>query len=238
MKIKYFIYVIGVLQLIFLTLLTIDVTTNEDAIGRAIVGMVWGLVVLWVFIGGMIQLRVRESFREWILSIAIGWRIKFVLIAIVAALIEEAITVLMTNLAPVFGVEIGEAYITASANYLDVVLFHSVVVFVPMFIAWAWLLGRYDFNRYQVFLLFGLTGMAGEIISFGGAGILNMGLWVYVYGLMVYLAVYTLPERDNLKPVRWYHFPLAIIVPILAAIPIAIVIMFVHPVSIHFAEIG
>jgi hypothetical protein len=35
------------------------------------------------------------------------------------ALMEEAITSSMTNLAPLFGVKIGEAYITASTNYFD-----------------------------------------------------------------------------------------------------------------------
>ena len=32
------------------------------------------------------------------------------------------------------------AHITASTNYFTVVCFHSVVMFVPMFIAWAWML--------------------------------------------------------------------------------------------------
>ena len=36
-------------------------------------------------------------------------------------LLEEAITTLMTNCAPFLGVSIGQAYITASANYFDVV---------------------------------------------------------------------------------------------------------------------
>ena len=40
----------------------------------------------------------------------------------------------MTNCAPLFGVEMGEVYITASGNDMDVVLFHSVVVFVPQFL--------------------------------------------------------------------------------------------------------
>ena len=39
----------------------------------------------------------------------LDWRIKFVLFATVLALIEEAIAVSMTNLAPFFGVKVGEA---------------------------------------------------------------------------------------------------------------------------------
>lgn len=54
-------------------------------------------------------------------------------------------TTKMTNMAPLFGVKMGEAHITASANYLDVALCHSVVVLVPTCIAWALLLRYYDF---------------------------------------------------------------------------------------------
>lgn len=71
------------------------------------------------------------------------WQVKFILLGIIAmTLLEEAITTFMTNLAPFFGVKVGEAYITACTNYLDVVLLHSVIVFVPWFIAWAWILKR------------------------------------------------------------------------------------------------
>lgn len=66
--------------------------------------------------------------------------------------------------APLLQVEpsIGKAYITASANYLEVVCFHSVVMFIPLFIAWACILSRYQFRPFAVFLLFGLTGTLAE----------------------------------------------------------------------------
>ena len=111
------------------------------------------------------------------------------------ALLEEAVTTTMTNLAPVLGVAIGQAYITASANYLDVVLGHSVIVFVPMFAAWAWLLSRYDFRPAEVFLLFGLTGTLAEAGTFGPQMLAMAGVWVWVYGLMVWLPAYALPRQ-------------------------------------------
>ena len=46
---------------------------------------------------------------------------------ILLAMLEEVVTTSMTNCAPLFGVKIGEAYITASSNYFDVILRHSVV---------------------------------------------------------------------------------------------------------------
>ena len=74
------------------------------------------------------------------------------------ALIEEVITTTMTNCAPLLGTTPEEAHITASTNYFVVVCFHSVVVFVPMFIAWALMLSRWDFSPLKVLLLFGITG--------------------------------------------------------------------------------
>ncbi len=234
MSIKTFLRIIGIFQIIFLILLTIDVNVNQDAVGQAIMGMVWGLILLWVVIGGSLIRRWRDPIRAYVQNLGFNWRFKFVALATLCALIEEAITVAMTNLAPVFGVKVGEAYITASANYLDVVLLHSMIVFIPMFFAWTLLLQRYAFKPLQVFVLFGFTGMLGEIISFGGTGILNMGLWIYVYGLMIFLSAYSIPENLEAKPVRFYHYPLAIIFPFLLAIPLAIVIIVIHPVGIHF----
>jgi hypothetical protein len=78
---------------------------------------------------------------------------------------------------------VGEAYITASADYLDVVLFHSVVVFLAQFATWAWLLRRYDFSPFSVFLLFGLGGAVNETL-FAGPQPLALAQWILVYGLM------------------------------------------------------
>src|SRR5262249_27964594 len=136
----------------------------------------------------------------------------------------------------------GQAYITASGNYLDVILFHSVIVFVPMFIAWAWLLSRYQIIPNAAFLCFGVTGVVAESISFGLQNFLNLGFWGFVYGLMVYLPVYSLPDERGAVSPRWWHFPLAIFFPVLVAI-IFIILLEIgksiagippHP-SIHFS---
>ena len=58
----------------------------------------------------------------------------------------------MTNLAPWFGVKVGEAYITASTYYMDAVALPSVVMFVPMFVGWVVILMRYPFSPFSVFL--------------------------------------------------------------------------------------
>ena len=123
--------------------------------------------------------RFREPIRAIVLKIRFDWRLKFVLFATCLALTEEAITTTMTNLAPLFGVKIGEAYITASTNYVDVVALHSVVMFVPLFVGWAVILSRYAFTPFFVFLLFGLTGTAMET-NLGMKNPLEFALWIFV----------------------------------------------------------
>jgi hypothetical protein len=204
---------------------------------RAVLLMGTGLVVIWVLIGGMTSLIFRNRIRNLILGIRLDWRFKFVLFATLLALLEEAITTTITNLAPVFGVPLGSAYITASSNYLDVVFLHSVVVFIPMFIGWAVLLRRYNFSPNAVLLLFGITGITAEA-SFGGTqAFAEFGLWIFVYGLMVYLPAYTLPSERGAKQPLWYHYIMAIFFPVLFSIPVAIIIGLVHPIKIHFLPI-
>ncbi len=131
----------------------------------------------------------------------------------------------MTNLAPLWGVPVERAHVTASANYLEVVLLHSVVVFVPMFAVWAWLLGRYRFHPATVFLLFGITGLLAETLSFGLANPLLAGFWIYVYGLMVYLPACAFPPGPNRRRPRSAVVIGGILLPLLAAVPVAVLLM-------------
>jgi hypothetical protein len=168
--------------------------------------------------------------------------VTFVLSCVLLALVEEAITTTMTNCAPFFGVAVGEAYITASANYFDVVLFHSVVVFVPLFIGWAVMLRRWAFSPFQVFLLFGITGTLCETISFGPQNLGNAPFWILVYGLMVWLPAYAVPATRPARPPRMRHCILAVFLPFLF-LPLVLVLapwLWLTPPHppIHFPPIG
>lgn len=220
----------------------ITALTLPSRTGRAVLGMGWGLIVLWVFVGGALMHRHRRVLAARADYYIRGtWRQRFVVFCTLLALIEEAITTSMTNLAPLFGVRVGEAYITASTNYLDVVGLHSVIVFIPMFVAWAFLLGRFAFTPFQAALLFGITGTLAEC-TFGPQHLLEFGLWIPVYGLMVYLPAYSIPERPGVAAPRWWHFPLAVIMPFpfVALFPVAFVLRWLffpnHP-DIHFPPI-
>jgi hypothetical protein len=177
-----------------------------------------------------------ERMPSWI-AVTHLWKL---LGATLLAMIEEVITTSMTNLAPLLGVAAGKAYITASANYLDVICFHSVVMFIPLFVGWTWMLSRYRFSPFAVFLLFGLTGTMAEA-TFGPQHLMEFALWIYVYGLMVYLPAYCIPGERPAREVRWWHYPLAVIVPFLfeVLVPTGLLIKLISPghPKIHFPPI-
>lgn len=198
------------------------VLVGGDDREQAIIKMAWGLLLIWVVFGGVLMVRFRAPIVAFVERLPGDWRAKFVLFATILALLEEAVTTTMTNLAPVFGSRIGEAYITASANYIHVVLFHSVIVFVPMFVAWALLLARYAFPPKVVFLLFGLTGTVAEANIDISA--LWAGFWFFVYGLMVYLPAHTVPSNREARRPAARHYLLAVLLPIAFSVPVAVVV--------------
>jgi len=208
---RWLLIAIGVYSCALVTLLNVILLGSGNTKDRAIILMADGMIVLWIIVGGSFTPVLRKRPVPRLAAIRIDWRVRFVLFCTVMALIEEAITTSMTNLAPLFGSTPEEAHITASTNYFKVVCFHSVVMFVPMFVAWAWMLSRWDFSPLKVLLLFGITGSLAE------AGInptsLIGGFWVFVYGLMVYLPACTVPRDRSAKRPRWWHYPLAVILP-------------------------
>jgi hypothetical protein len=210
---------IGVYSLLLVGFLNAVIFASGKRVDRAIFLMADGLILLWIVVGGALTPMLRRRLVPRLMAVPIDWRLRFVLLCTMMALVEEVITTSMTNLAPWFGATPKEAHITASTNYFHVVLFHSVVVFVPMFIAWAWMLSRWDFPPLRVLLLFGLTGSLAEA-SINPTSLIG-GFWVFVYGLMVYLPACTVPHDRPARPPRKRHHLLAVFLPLLAAAPIA-----------------
>jgi hypothetical protein len=195
---------------------------NPNPDERAIIFMGLSLIAIWCVLGGSLMFLLRVRLTEWARCTKIRWKVRFVGISIGMALLEEAVTTSLTNLAPYYGAVSETARITVSTNYFEVIS-NSVLAFIPWFICWAWLLGRYDFKPLEVMLLFGLTGLIAESML---DGILNLedlagiGMWVFVYGLMVYLPALTVPGDRGAQPVRWYHIPVAIFLPLIFIIPL------------------
>jgi hypothetical protein len=238
---KWFVGLMATVLVIFTALLFADNSANP--VGRAIISMAWGLIILWVFVGGFLMYRFRNRVRRYVLELPGSWKMKFILFATLLACLEEMVTVLMTNLAPAFGVEMGRAYITASANFFDVILFHSVIVFVPLFFATASLLKRYQFSPFAVFIFFGIVGTVAESLFSGDfSHIVTFYQWVFVYGLMVYLPAYSIPHDRGALPPRWWHYVLAVPYIFFRALPVIIIIAIIivgvlgHP-NVHFPPI-
>ncbi len=208
---RWILIAIGIYTGLLVTLLNIFLLGSGKTIDRAIILMADGLILFWIIIGGSLTPMMRRMLVPKLCAISIDWRVRFVLLCTAMALIEEVITTTMTNLAPVFGTTPEEAHITASTNYFVVVCFHSVVVFVPMFIAWALMLSWWKFSPLKVLLLFGITGSIAEA-SIQPSNLIG-GFWVFVYGLMVYLPACTIPDDRPAKPPHWWHYPLAVVLP-------------------------
>lgn len=232
-----FIFLLGLYLVLSTTL--VYLFTRKNQVAHAVISMGLGLIILWVILCGSLMYVFRDKIKSLVQGIPLHWQVKFILFGVFMAMLEEAITTTMTNLAPLFGVEVGKAYITASTNYFDVILHHSVIVFVPWFIAWAWILKRYNFSPFWVFLLFGSNGLLAESITFGWQNLSQFPLWIFVYGLMIYLPAYTIPTERSAQHPKLWHAVLAFILPFLIGIPWAIIVNLVFPnhPAIHFPPI-
>jgi len=208
---RWLLIAIGIYSGLLVALLNVFILSSGKVKDRAILLMADGMILFWIVVGGSLTPMLRKRLVPRLAAIPMDWRVRFVLLCTAMALLEEVITTTMTNLAPLFGTTPEEAHITASTNYFIVVCFHSVVMFVPMFIAWALMLSRWAFSPLKVLLLFGITGSMAEA-SINPTSLIG-GFWVFVYGLMVYLPACTVPRDRPATPPRWWHYPLAVVLP-------------------------
>ena len=197
----------------------------------AIFLMAAALALVWNVIGGAVMYLVRQPVRELVRKSRLSRGATFVLFATLLALLEEVVTTTLTNLAPVFGS--AQAFITASRNYLEVVVWHSVIVIAPMFIVWPRFLARFRFSPGSVFLLFGINGVLAELLI-GGPALLMAPFWIFVYGLMIFLPAYGFPISAETPAPRWYHYPAAIGACLLASAAVALPVNLLAPHLPHF----
>ena len=112
-----------------------------------------GLILLWVIFGGWMVKRWHRPAAAWLMRLRLPWGLRFVLLCTLMAMLEEAVTTGMSNLAVHFGGASPAGMITASTNYFAVIAYHSVIVFIPMYVVWALLLWRWRFTPVEVMLL-------------------------------------------------------------------------------------
>ncbi len=159
---RWLLIAIGIYSFALVSLLNAVILASGKVNERAIILMADGLILFWIVTGGSLMPMLRKRLVPRLAAIPLDWRLRFVLLCTALALLEEVITTTMTNLAPLLGTTPEEAHITASTNYFKVVCFHSVVVFVPMFVARAAMLSFWKFTPLKVLLLFGITGSMAE----------------------------------------------------------------------------
>ncbi len=198
----------------------------------AIMLMAASLALVWNVIGGVVMFLVRNPARELVAKSRLGRSATFILFATVLALLEEGVTTTFTNLAPMFGD--AQAFITASRNYLEVVVWHSVIVIAPMFFVWSWLLARFRFRPAWVFVLFGVNGVLAELLTGGGTALLMAPFWIFIYGLMIFLPAYSFSTSAETPEPSWYHYPMAIGVCLLASATVALPVNLLSPHLPHF----
>jgi hypothetical protein len=220
---RWLLIAIGIYSALLVSFLNLIILNSDKVKDRAIILMADGMIVVWIIVGGTLTPTLRRRLVPKLTAIPVDWRVRFVLLCTAMALLEEVITTTMTNLAPLFGTTPEQAHITASTSYFVVVCFHSVVVFIPMFIAWALMLSRWNFPPLKVLLLFGITGSIAEA-SINPTSLIG-GFWVFVYGLMVYLPTCTVPRDRGARPLKWWHYPVAVFLPILSVIPVVPVVV-------------
>jgi len=233
---KMVIMLLGMWLLFSTTIITLFL---KNPVEKAVIKMVWGLIFLWIIVCGGLMYFFRNPIKNIVLKIPLPWYIKFVFFTIILAFIEEFIATTMTNMAPFFNVKIGDAYITASTNFWDVIFFHSLINFIGPFIFWAIVLKYYDFSPFSAFLIWGTTGILAEVLLGGPRHFLEFGLWMFVYGLMIFLPVYSIPsaEERKAKCPKFYHYFLMIFLPLLFVPLFAWIPLIIdpnHPQPTHF----
>jgi cbb3-type cytochrome oxidase subunit 3 len=232
-------FVFGLALWVFVRTTVVAIAFWPHPIMRAVAGMAWGLILLWIVLGGGVMYLFRDRIKASLKPARLNWRISFFLLATLLAMCEEAVTTLMTNCAPIFGVKMGQAYITASANYFDVVCCHSVITFLPAFAAWAWLFSRHDFSPFEAFVCFGIYGDIGEAI-FGGFHLADVPFWIFVYGLMIYLPAYVFADHRGTRRVSWLQYLMGAVGPFVCTVPWVVLLKLTflrHHPDIHFPPI-
>lgn len=89
---------------------------DPDPDHRAIIKMGVGLILIWCVMGGLVMWALRDRFVRWATRIPLGWRTRFVLLCIAFAMLDEAVTTGLTNIAPLLGSVTDAARITVSKN--------------------------------------------------------------------------------------------------------------------------
>ncbi|KKQ83314.1 MAG: hypothetical protein UT07_C0006G0022 [Parcubacteria group bacterium GW2011_GWB1_38_8] len=182
---KYLVF-LGIYGILFQVLLTFFVFgRNEEFVA---VKMLWSLILFWIVVCGYLMHFYRDNFSRFFNNIKLKFLLKFVLFSSIFVLVEEGIA---TGINYYFYLNTGVSALTASTNYFEVIFKHSLVALVPLFIVFGLYLKKYKPSPEKAFLIFGIVGVFAETTVGGLLSLLQAGMWIFVYGLMIYLPYYS-----------------------------------------------
>lgn len=194
---------------------------------RAAIVMQWGSFIIWVVIMGFFLAPSIASFVSGLVkSFGFGQKSIFIVGATALALIEEAVAIFLNNNVSTSLSTSSGTILTATRNYFELVTQKSVVVFIPMFIVWAYLLKNKHYSAEEAFLYFGLTGILAEFWFMPGPLIfIAGGFWMLVYGAMVYAPAVLLVGKKEKFDFSFRRAIFAIFLSFLAATPVAFFVL-------------
>lgn len=208
-----------------------------DSRSRAIVAMAIGLYLIWCVGATWAIWRWRDAAREGFRRLPGSPWVKFFSLCLLLVLVEEVVTTTMTNLAPLFGSRVGEAYITGSANYFEVVVWHSVVAIFPAFVAWAFLVRWVAVHPNTAYLVYGVQGLLGEVMFDGPNQLPAFAFWIAVYGPILYLPAYCVYGLGCRQRPRVGHFLAVIAASVVLTIPSVLLVFRFQPADAGFPEV-
>lgn len=209
----------------FSVLLWVHMRLEGTRTDLAVATMSLGLLTIW---GGLF------AFLQWRTMVRIGssgrhMRVPVLLSFVMMvglALLAEAVSVSMTNTAPLWELDTDEAFITASADWWVVVSRHSVIVFLPQLLLIAWLHRRLSLNPFHWFIVYGMIGYANEWLAFKqAASWFSLPYWLIVYGWVVYLPTTLADSQRTNREYRFHHMILAFLTIFTVSIPWAMFIL-------------
>lgn len=192
---------------------------ESDRTNLAIVSMALGLLFIWGVLVALLQIKLINSIKPVNIQ-----TFKAIVVVVgfmtLLALIAEIVSTSMTNTASLWNLSPSEAYITASPNYIEVVTKYSVIAFIPQFLGVALIHSKYKFTGFQWFIIYGIIGYLNEWLAFGeAASWVSIPYWIIIYGWIAYLPTQVIrPLKDRLN-VKFYHYVLAVLWPILISVP-------------------
>lgn len=149
--------------------------------------------IVWIGLCGGATWLARDRLRDLAGKLPVKGITRFLLVATLFALLEEAIAV-CTGI-----------YSDHPQNLLLPRVLLSMSSYVGMFLGLWWALSKYEFKTWEAFLVFGTSGYVIETIYSPSSLVYNtliFPFWLFIYGLMVLLAVLATADELSAKSRR------------------------------------